>query len=123
MAPSPLLEKVRACIRVRHYSPRAESTYVHRICRYILFSGKRHPAEIGSAEVREFLNDRAVQKKVAASTQNQALAAVLFADFSVRQRSSAIRFLIVPMARPSACQRWTRRSTCLGLRLAAAMCR
>ncbi|MCP5138532.1 MAG: integron integrase [Chromatiales bacterium] len=78
MAPSPLLEKVRACIRVRHYSPRTESAYVHWIRRYILFHGKRHPAEMGSAEVREFLDYLAVQKKVAASTQNQALAAVLF---------------------------------------------
>lgn len=56
MPPSPLLDQVRAAIRVRHYSPRTEKAYVHWIRRYILFNGKRHPREMDAAEVRDFLN-------------------------------------------------------------------
>jgi integron integrase len=78
MPPSPLLDQVRAAIRVRHYSPRTEKAYVHWIRRYILFNDKRHPRDMDAAEVRDFLNHLAVQEKVSASTQNQALAAVLF---------------------------------------------
>jgi len=75
---SPLLQKVRACIRLKHYSPRTEKAYVHWIRRYILFHGKKHPAQMGTEEVREFLSNLAVQKRVSASTQNQALSALLF---------------------------------------------
>lgn len=56
MSPSPLLDQVRAAIRVRHYSPRTEKAYVHWIRRYILFNGKRHPRGMDAAEVRDFLN-------------------------------------------------------------------
>jgi integron integrase len=75
---SELLNKVRTLIRTRHYSYRTEQTYVHWIKQFILFHGKRHPAEMGAAEVTKFLSYLAVSRQVAASTQNQALAALLF---------------------------------------------
>ncbi|MBY0274069.1 integron integrase [Candidatus Binatia bacterium] len=78
-APPPrLLDRVRAAMRARHYSVRTEKAYVHWIRRYILFHGKRHPETLGAAEIESFLSALAVQGKVAASTQNQALAALLF---------------------------------------------
>src|SRR5262245_49567036 len=78
-APKPrLLDRVREAIRARHYSPRTEKTYVAWIRRYILFHGKRHPAEMGAREITEFLCTLALKDKVAASTQNQALSALLF---------------------------------------------
>lgn len=73
-----LLEQVRAAVRIRHYSYRTEKTYVHWIKQYILFSNKRHPAELGPQDVSSFLSHLAVDRNVAASTQNQALAAILF---------------------------------------------
>jgi integron integrase len=72
------LDRVRHAIETRHYSRRTEKAYVHWTKRYILFHGKRHPAEMGAAEVAAFLTSLAVQRKVAASTQNQALSALLF---------------------------------------------
>ena len=79
--PSPpprLLDRVRAALRTRHCSPRTEKAYVGWIRRYILFHGKRHPADMGAAEITRFLSALAVQRNVAASTQNQALSALLF---------------------------------------------
>lgn len=73
-----LLEQVRNVMRTRHYSLRTEQTYINWIKRYIIFNSKRHPAELGAPEVTAFLSDLAVNRKVAASTQNQALAAILF---------------------------------------------
>jgi integron integrase len=73
-----LLDQVRDAIRRRHYSLRTEDTYVDWIKRFIYFSGKRHPAELGAAEVTAFLNYLAREREVAASTQNQALSALLF---------------------------------------------
>ena len=73
-----LLRSVRAAIRTRHYSSRTEEAYIGWIKRFIVFHGKRHPARMGEAEVREFLNDLAVSRRVSASTQNQALCALLF---------------------------------------------
>jgi integron integrase len=73
-----LLDRVRLAIRALHYSPRTERSYVQWIRRFILFHKKRHPAEMGEAEVREFLSALATRSKVAASTQNQALSAILF---------------------------------------------
>jgi integron integrase len=73
-----LLDRVREAVRTRHYSRRTEKAYVHWIKRYIFFHGKRHPAEMGAVEVGAFLSALAVQDKVAASTQNQALSALLF---------------------------------------------
>lgn len=73
-----LLDRVRHAIRTRHYSPRTEKAYVGWIKRYILFHGKRHPGEMGAAEVSRFLTALAVDRKVAASTQNQAMNALVF---------------------------------------------
>jgi hypothetical protein len=63
---------------VRHRSPRTEAAYVEWIRRFVLFHGKRHPSELGPEAVSAFLNHLAVEGKVAASTQNQALNALVF---------------------------------------------
>src|SRR5439155_26977189 len=73
-----LLDRVRHAVRARHYSRRTEKAYVHWIKRYIFFHGKRHPGEMGAVEVTAFLTALAVRERVAASTQNQALNALLF---------------------------------------------
>jgi integron integrase len=73
-----LLDQVRDAIRTRHYSYRTEEAYAGWIRRFILFHHKRHPAEMGKAEIEQFLTSLAVERNVAASTQNQALAALLF---------------------------------------------
>lgn len=75
---SPLLEQVRAALRTRHYSVRTEETYVHWIKRYIHFHKLRHPARMGEKEVADFLSHLAVEGRVAAATQNQALNALVF---------------------------------------------
>ncbi|MDP1770643.1 MAG: integron integrase [Methylobacter sp.] len=76
--PPKLLDQVRDRIRVKHYSIRTETQYVQWIKRFILFHGKRHPQEMGAAEVEAFLTHLAVDGQVSASTQNQALSALLF---------------------------------------------
>ena len=76
--PPRLLDAVRERIRLRHYSIRTERTYVDWIRRYILFHGKRHPRDLGAEQVTAFLSALANDGKVAAATQNQALAAILF---------------------------------------------
>ncbi|MEM7410415.1 MAG: integron integrase [Myxococcota bacterium] len=76
--PPRLLDQVRRELRVRHYSPRTESAYVHWIVRYIRFHGVRHPNEMGVAEVSAFLSHLAVEANVAPSTQNQALNGLVF---------------------------------------------
>ena len=73
-----LLDQVREAIQVRHMSPKTSSAYVGWIRRYILFHNKRHPNEMREPEVGEFLTHLAVNGHVAASTQNQALSALLF---------------------------------------------
>lgn len=83
---SPFLERVRATIRVRHFSVRTEKTYVAWIVRYIRFHNYRHPEEMAEAEVAEFLTHLAVQREVAASTQNQAMNALLFLYQAVLDR-------------------------------------
>ncbi|MGH8693663.1 MAG: integron integrase [Burkholderiales bacterium] len=72
------MQQVRHRLRAKHYSLRTEETYVHWIKRYILFHGKKHPTEMGVSEVEAFLSHLAVELNVAASTQNLALAAILF---------------------------------------------
>src|SRR5262245_43156459 len=76
--PPRLLDRVRGAIATHHYSRRTEKAYVGWIRRYIFFHGKRHPADMGAAELTAFLSSLAVQGNVAASTQNQALSALLF---------------------------------------------
>lgn len=73
-----LLTTVRIALRTRHYSRRTEETYVNWIKRFVRYSGLRHPKDLGAPEVTAFLSHLAVDKNVSASTQNQALGAVLF---------------------------------------------
>ena len=76
--PLRLLEQVHEAIWRRYYSRRTEEAYVHWIKRFIYFSGRRHPRDLGEAEVTAFLNHLAAERKVAGATQNQALSALLF---------------------------------------------
>ncbi|MBX7235191.1 MAG: integron integrase [Caldilineales bacterium] len=76
--PVKLLDQVRNKLRLKHYAFRTEEAYVDWIKRFILFHGKKHPADMGAAEVEAFLTHLAVDKHVAASTQNQAFSALLF---------------------------------------------
>lgn len=73
-----LLDQVRNLMRVRHLSHKTERAYISYIRQYILFHDKRHPAEMGVDEIRDYLTHLAVEKKVAASTQNVAFNALLF---------------------------------------------
>ena len=73
-----LLDQMRNRLRVKHYSIRTENSYVDWVRRFILFHNKQHPKEMGASEVEQFLTWLAVERKVSASTQNQAKAALLF---------------------------------------------
>jgi integron integrase len=73
-----LLDHVRYALRTKHYSIRTEEAYVQWIRRFILFHNKRHLKDMGAKEVSQFLSDLAVTRHVAATTQNQALSAILF---------------------------------------------
>ena len=73
-----LLDQLRAKTRLLHYSKRTEDAYVDWSTRFILFHGKRHPNAMGVAEIEAFLTHLAVERKLAASTQNQAFSALLF---------------------------------------------
>lgn len=76
--PPKLLDQLRQALRSRHYSPRTEQVYCHWVRRYIHFHSVRHPAEMAEPEMNGFLTHLAVKEKVSASTQNQALSALLF---------------------------------------------
>ena len=79
VSPTPrLLDRVRQAVRMRHYSPRTEQAYIGWIRRFILFHHKRHPKDMGAAEVAAFLSSLATVGHVSAATQNQALSALLF---------------------------------------------
>ena|SRR3989304_107699 len=86
--PKKLLERLRDVIRAKHYSIRTEDAYHDWVKRFTLrvFHNKRHPAEMGPEEIRAFLSHLAVQGKVSASTQNQALSALLFLYREVLRR-------------------------------------
>lgn len=73
-----LLDQVSDAIRIKHYSFRTEKTYVEWIKRFILFHNKRHPKEMGADEIQAFIAHLATERTVSASTQNQALSAVMF---------------------------------------------
>ncbi len=73
-----LLDQVRELLRIRHYSIRTEQAYLQWIRRFVIFHGKRHPRDMGADEVTAFLSHLAQDRNVAASTQNQALNAILF---------------------------------------------
>ena len=73
-----LLDQVRRAITARHYSYRTEKSYIGWIKRFIIFHGKRHPVQMGEAEITAFLSALATQRRVSASTQSQALSALIF---------------------------------------------
>jgi len=81
-----LLDRVRTVLRARHYSPRTEEAYVHWIRRFIFFHEKRHPSELAEPDIQRFLSALATERRVSASTQNQALAALLFLYGCVLER-------------------------------------
>ena len=78
MKGSKFLDHVREVIRTNHFSYSTEKTYIGWIYRFIIFHNKRHPEEMGGKEIAEFLTYLAVERKVSASTQNQALNALVF---------------------------------------------
>jgi integrase len=73
-----LLDQMREALRSRHYSPRTEQSYCHWVKRFVLFHGARHPSEMAEPQINAFLTYLAVKESVSASTQNQALSALLF---------------------------------------------
>jgi integrase len=77
-SPPRLLDQVRAAIRTKHYSPRTEEAYVYWVRQFILFHNKQHPLQLHEPEIASFLQHLAINKTVAASTQNQALNALVF---------------------------------------------
>jgi site-specific recombinase XerD len=76
--PGRLLDQVREVLRYHHYSIRTERTYIDWIVQFIRFNGKRHPREMGKAEIERFLSHLATNRNVSVSTQSQALNAILF---------------------------------------------
>lgn len=86
MASSPFIERVRAAVRVRHYSLRTEQAYLAWVRRFIRFHGMRHPESMGEPEVVAFLTHLAVKESVAPATQNQALNALAFLYRNVLER-------------------------------------
>ena len=85
--PAPrLYDRMVEVLRARHYSRRTEEAYVHWIRRFVLFHHGRHPRELAEGDVNRFLTPLAIGQNVAASTQNQALAAVLFLYEQVLER-------------------------------------
>jgi integron integrase len=95
-----LLERVREAIRTRHYSPRTEEAYVHWIRRYIFFHRVRHPADMGKPELNAFLSHLAVKEHVSASTQTQALSALVFLYRHVLDRDIGLLEGVVRAKRP-----------------------
>jgi len=73
-----LLDQYRDQIRLKQYSPRTEKTYTHWVREYILFHNKRHPREMNVTEINQFITHLVVERKASASTQNQAISAILF---------------------------------------------
>ena len=102
MTPPRLLDQVRAEIRARHYSRRTEDAYVHWIRRFIVFHGRRHPRELGAPEISAFVTWLAVERHVAASTQNQALSGVLFLYREVLRQEVGVVELLPRARMPSA---------------------
>lgn len=95
-----LLDQVRDRVRALHYSIRTEDAYTGWIKKYILYHGKRHPDEMGAAELEAFLTHLAVERTVAASTQNQARSAILFLYGEVLGRPIEELGRVAPAKRP-----------------------
>ena len=98
--PKKLLDQVSDVLRTKHYSYRTEQTYKDWIKRYILFHNKRHPNQMGEKEIREFITYLAVERKVATSTQNQALSAILFLYRMVLQKEITLPPDLSRVSRP-----------------------
>jgi integron integrase len=109
-----LLDQVREVMRFRHYAIRTEETYIQWIRQFIFFHNKRHPKEMGAPEIRAFLTHLAVRRHVAASTQNQALNALVFlykavlriepGDFGEIERAKKPARLPVVLSREEICR-------------------
>src|SRR3990167_948879 len=100
-APRPrLLDQVRQAIHTRHYSYRTEKAYIHWIKRFIFFHDKRHPTEMGEAEIGRFLSSLATDRHVSASTQNQALNALLFLYHQILEKKIGLIQGVVRAKRP-----------------------
>ena len=95
-----LLDHVRETIRTKHYSYRTEQAYVEWIKRFILFHDKRHPNDMGAQEVQAYITYLAVERKIASSTQNQALSAIAFLYRYVLQKDIALATDLVRPSRP-----------------------
>jgi site-specific recombinase XerD len=115
--PKKLLDHVRDAIRLKHYSRHTEQAYVTWIKRYVFFHDKRHPKDMGATDIEAFLTHLAVQEKVAASTQNQALSALLFLYRDVLRQPLDGSIDAIRARKPNA---WCRRYT--GLPTASAGC-
>ncbi len=96
-----LLAQVRQALRLRHYSRRTEEVYVAWVRRFVKFCGMRHPRELGQAEVTRFLSSLAVDRHVSASTQNQALGALVFLYRDVLQMPVGWLATVVRAKRPT----------------------
>ena len=99
-----MLQMSRSAIRLRHYSPRTEEAYVGWIRRFVIFHHKRHPRDMGDLEVRRFLTDLAEKQSVSASTQNQALNALVFLYREVLQSPLGKMEAFVRAKRPKTCR-------------------
>src|SRR4051812_34235200 len=95
-----LLERLRTRLRTRHYSVRTEAAYCAWVRRFILHSGRRHPVTMGEGEIAAFVTHLATVPKVSASTQNQALHAILFLYRHVLGRPLGYVNGIAPVPRP-----------------------
>src|SRR5262245_28885498 len=95
-----LLDRLRNAIRLRHFSPRTEEAYAGWVRRFIHFHKMRHPDGMGEAEILDFVTALAVDGKVAASTQNQALGALLFLYRDVLNRPMESLNLKIRVKRP-----------------------
>lgn len=87
--PRKLLDQVSDALRIKPYSLRTEKTYIEWIRRYILFHEKRHPKDMGAEEIQAFITHLATQRIVSASTQNQALSAIMFLYRHILQKEIA----------------------------------
>jgi integron integrase len=98
--PKKLLDQVRETIRAKHYSYRTEQTYVEWIKRFVFFHQKRHPKDMGPEEIQAYITYLANERKVASSTQNQALSAIMFLYKYVLQKEIALPSDIIHPNRP-----------------------
>ena len=95
-----LMEQVRFAMRAKRFSERTQEAYSSWIRRYIIFHERRHPADLDEADVARFLSDLVVKRRVSASTQNQALAALIFLYGTVLRRPLNRAMDVVPANRP-----------------------